>query len=276
MKFKILVENKTDNSGIMAEHGLSIYIEAHGKKILMDSGSTDIFLKNAQKMGVDISAVDLAVVSHGHYDHTGGFPAFCRVNSKAPVYMHKNGFRASYGMKNNALRSNTSGIRWNEEERADVEKRMIFTDGPVEINENIKLSGPIETEPDFEPTGKFYYKDSSGELAEDDMSHEQCLVIREETGIYVFSGCSHRGAVSAIRAGKKMFPGEKVNAFIGGLHLYNSGKEEREDVIEQLAAEDAEKIIPLHCTGIEGVCDVRNRFGDRCIIASAGDSFDVC
>lgn len=275
MNFKILVENKTDNPGILAEHGLSIYIEAHGKKILLDSGATDIFLENAEKMDVDISEVDLAVASHGHYDHTGGFPAFCKVNSKASIYMHKNGFRAAYGMKNNVLRSKTSGIRWSEEKRADVEKRIIFTDGMVEIDENIKLSGTIETVPDFKPTGKFYYRDSNGELIEDDMSHEQCLVIREETGIYVFSGCSHKGAVSAIRAAKNMFPGEKVAAFIGGLHLYNCGKGEREDVIKQLTAEDVEKIIPLHCTGIEGVCDVRNRFGDKCIIATAGDSFDV-
>ena len=78
MKFKILVENKTDSSLVKAEHGLAVYIETHGKKILFDSGASELLIKNAEAMGVDLENVDFAVASHGHYDHTGGFPAFCR------------------------------------------------------------------------------------------------------------------------------------------------------------------------------------------------------
>ena len=117
MKFKFLVENKTDNPGVKAEHGLSVYIEADDKKILFDAGATELITDNARAMGVDLAAVDLAVVSHGHYDHTGGFPAFCKVNSSAPIYIHKNAFRKSYGLTKGSLKKDPSGIRWSTEER---------------------------------------------------------------------------------------------------------------------------------------------------------------
>ena len=93
MEFQFLVENKTETEGVLAEHGLSIYIDTGDKKILFDAGASDAFAMNADRMKVDLSQVDFAVVSHGHYDHTGGFPMFCRRNRKAPIYIHKNAFR---------------------------------------------------------------------------------------------------------------------------------------------------------------------------------------
>ena len=93
IKISFLVENKTDNPGIIAEHGLSIYIETPERRILFDAGATDILAHNAERMGIDLAEADLAVVSHGHYDHTGGFPAFCRINERAPIYIHRDAFR---------------------------------------------------------------------------------------------------------------------------------------------------------------------------------------
>ncbi|MDD4199935.1 MAG: MBL fold metallo-hydrolase, partial [Eubacteriales bacterium] len=93
MKFSLLIENKTDNPGIIAEHGLSVYIETQGKKILFDAGVSNLFAVNAANMKVDLAAVDFAVISHGHYDHTGGFPMFHKINPKAPIYIHRNSLR---------------------------------------------------------------------------------------------------------------------------------------------------------------------------------------
>ncbi|MFQ8601724.1 MAG: MBL fold metallo-hydrolase [Anaerovoracaceae bacterium] len=276
MKFKILVENKTDSSLVKAEHGLAVYIETQGKKILFDSGASELLIKNAEAMGVDLENVDFAVASHGHYDHTGGFPAFCRINSKADIYIHKNAFRKSYALRKGTLTDVTAGIRWSDEELKEVSSRLIYTDSAEKINENIKITGTIKKEKNFEPTERFFYYDDDGELAEDDMSHEQCLAIREEEGIYIFSGCSHRGAVSSLDAGRSMFPGEKVAAFIAGMHLYNSDEQKRREVVDVICSKDIDKVIPVHCTGIDGICDFKNRLGDRCVAATAGYSFDGC
>ena len=275
MRFRFLVENKTDNPGVMAEHGLSIYIEADGKKILFDAGATSLVTDNAAAMGVDLAEADFAVVSHGHYDHTGGFPAFCKVNSSAPIYIHKNAFRKSYGLIKGSFRKEPSGIRWSDEERKEIENRLVLTDGPLYITENICITGTVPFADGFRPTEKFYY-DVDGKMTEDDMSHEQCLIIRQPEGLYIFSGCSHRGVISALDAGKAMFPGEHVAVLTAGMHLYSASEVDRKCVVEQVAAEGIDKVMPVHCTGIKAICDLKSRMGEACVVATAGDVYDGC
>jgi 7,8-dihydropterin-6-yl-methyl-4-(beta-D-ribofuranosyl)aminobenzene 5'-phosphate synthase len=88
MKVKILVENRANQPECLAEHGLSVYIESGQRKILFDLGATDIYLQNAKRMKIDLGEVDTVVVSHGHYDHTGGIPSFCGINHKAKIFIH--------------------------------------------------------------------------------------------------------------------------------------------------------------------------------------------
>jgi len=275
MKFKFLVENKTDNPGVTAEHGLSVYVEADVKKILFDAGATDMIIKNAAEMEVDLPEVDFAVVSHGHYDHTGGFPEFCKINEKAPIYLHKNAFRESYGIENGEFEKETCGIRWSEKEKEIISDRIVFTDGPVKITENIIVTGTVPFADGFHPTEKFYYNDGNG-MVPDDMSHEQCLVIRQPKGLYIFSGCSHRGVISALNASKAMFPGERVAVLVAGMHLYSASDADRNEVVNQIADENLDMVMPVHCTGIKAICDLKNILGETCIVATAGDCFDEC
>ncbi|MBQ3465498.1 MAG: MBL fold metallo-hydrolase [Firmicutes bacterium] len=280
MKFRFLMENKTFREGILAEHGLSIYIEAQGKKILFDAGDTNLFASNAAKMKVDLGAVDFAVVSHGHHDHTGGFPMFHQINPKAPIYIHRNALRVSYGTEGGALGEGgvldeqPCSIGWTDKELKGLADQLMFTDGPVEITEDIKLTGTIPYAEGFKPTDHFYCYDGD-ELLPDDMSHEQCLVIREPEGLYIFSGCSHRGVISALNAGKSMFPGEKVAALIAGMHLYSAKKPDRQRVIDEIAAENIGKVIPVHCTGTDALCELKLMLGDKCVILQAGDEYLV-
>ena len=96
MKITSLVENTCSNGNYDVEHGLSLYIETEDKKILFDMGQTDLFVKNANIMGVDLSDVDVAVLSHGHYDHGGGLGKFLEINQKAPVYLSRYAFGKYY------------------------------------------------------------------------------------------------------------------------------------------------------------------------------------
>lgn len=271
--YKFLVENKTEHSRMLAEHGLSIYIEADGKKILFDAGATDIVIHNAQVMGVDLTDIDMAVVSHGHYDHTGGFPAFCDLNDKAPIYIHKDAFRDSYGFREGKPEDEKSGIIWSEEQKAALKDRLIFTEGPIYVTENICITGTVPYAEGTNITENFYYKNEEGGWQKDDMSHEQVLVIREPDGLYIFSGCSHRGVISALEAGKAMFPGERVAVMVAGMHLYSASEDDRKHVVEQIAAEGLDKVMPVHCTGIKAICDLKTKLGDTCVVAVAGDVF---
>ena len=273
MEFQILVENKTETEGVLAEHGLSIYIDTGTVKILFDAGASDAFAMNADRMKVDLSEVDMAVVSHGHYDHTGGFPLFCRRNHKAPIYIHKNAFRESHGFEDGKIEDEMCGIRWSEEQRNGIASRMVLTDGPLKITDDIIISGTVPMAEGFEPTEKFYYFSANGAPVFDDMSHEQILVIRAPEGLFVFSGCSHRGVISALMEARRLFPGEKVACLVSGMHLYKASDETRAEVIETLKAEEVQLIMPVHCTGMKAIFELKQAFGDRCLIGMAGEVY---
>ncbi|MCI8646899.1 MAG: MBL fold metallo-hydrolase [Firmicutes bacterium] len=273
MKFQFLIENKTDTSGCVAEHGLSIYIEAQGKRIVFDAGASELFAENAKKLGVDLSRADAMIISHGHYDHTGGVPTFCRINKDAPVYIHKEAFYETYGMDNGSIDKEPCGIRWTQEEREQIEPRLIKTEGPLWLSDNIVISGTIPADPNRRQTEDFYRRLPDERLVPDEMAHEQILVVREPEGLYVFSGCSHRGVIPAVSYARELFGGERIAVLTAGMHLYSAGQEMREKVIGQILSEKLDTVIPVHCTGINAICDLKAALGAKCIAAATGSSY---
>nr|WP_315023300.1 MBL fold metallo-hydrolase [uncultured Aminipila sp.] len=284
VKFTFLSENKTDNPGCMAEHGLSVYIEAADQIILFDTGASDLFAKNAEFVNVDLKQVEHTVISHGHYDHTEGLPAFCNINNNSHIYIHKDAFEKTYGIENGILDREPCSILWGEETKQSIMERTTLTDGIFKISEDIVISGTIPNLEGIEATEQFYIKKMSQngeiELLEDEMNHEQFLVIRDRDkegiskGIYVFSGCSHKGVIPAIRYAKQIFPGEKILGLIAGMHLYSSDEATREKVVKEIVKENIEMVMPVHCTGIKAICDLKAAMGDNCIVATAGDSYE--
>lgn len=273
MKFRFLAENKTESPLCTAEHGLSIYIETHGYKLLFDTGASKMFADNAKQLDIDLSRIEALIISHGHYDHTGGVPVFCQQNAKASIYMHKDGFRESYGLKGDDMEKQSCGIRWTEQERNVIKPRIHLTDRLLWISDDIVVSGYIPNQGDGILREKFYVKNSNGTFEEDSMSHEQILVVREVKGIYVFSGCSHKGIIPAIEYAKEIFPGEQIAGLIGGMHLYSADEKTRAAVIEQVRNYDIDMIVPVHCTGMEAICALKSALGSQCIIASAGAGY---
>lgn len=257
----------------MAEHGLSIYIESQGKKILFDTGASDLFLKNGENINVDISQVDEVVISHGHYDHTQGVPCFCRENKNAPIYIHKEAFHESYSINHSKTEMKPSGIRWTKSEVEEIRPRLVLTDGVTYLTDNIVISGTIPDLKDEIIPKQFYRKIGDGEYIKDPMDHEQILVIKEEGGIYIFSGCSHKGIIPAIAYAREIFPGEPIVGLVAGMHLYNASDEMRKSVVDKVVLEDMDFVMPVHCTGIEAICDLKARLKDKCIVATAGDSY---
>ena len=162
-----------------------------------------------------------------------------------------------------------------EEEKETVMKRAELTDGPVWITENIVISGSIPDVAEFKPVEQFYVRGFDGIINPDDMSHEQFLAVKNVgQGIYIFSGCSHKGIVAAMEYAKQLFPGEKIAGIIAGMHLFSAEKELVNSVIDKISAEDPDVIIPTHCTGLYPTMEMAKRFGSKCILASNGKNYE--
>ncbi len=277
MKITFLSDNKTENSACTAEWGLSVFIESCGHKVLFDVGASPIFAENARNLGVDLKEAEAVVISHGHYDHTEGMEAFCGINGKAPIYIHKKAISEAYGIdQSGGIEDENCGIRWSEQFTESIMPRINFTEDVVKINDRMTIVGNTKPLEEYPMTDKFYRpaKNREDKFLEDPMDHEQFLVVKEPKGLYVFSGCSHVGMMAVINRVSEMFPDEKIVALIAGMHLYPLSKEEKRKVVDSICNLGIEKIFPVHCTGMEAILMFKERLGDGCVIASAGETYE--
>ena len=164
MKIYALMENISHDECLACEHGLSLYIEADGKKILFDTGASEKFADNAEKMGVDLKAVDFAAISHGHYDHGGGLKKFIEINDHAPIYISDKGFNQYYSGTDFNV-SIPEGLEGNE--------RFVLTSEPLKLSENITLLNCNDREAKYYADPYGLNKVVDGEFIPDDFLHEQ-------------------------------------------------------------------------------------------------------
>jgi 7,8-dihydropterin-6-yl-methyl-4-(beta-D-ribofuranosyl)aminobenzene 5'-phosphate synthase len=254
IKICCLAENESCREGIGAEHGLSLYIEFGGKKILFDMGQSDLFLRNAQRLGVDLAAVDLAVLSHGHYDHGGGLHAFFKQNSKAPIYLSPLAMEPHY---------NGEGKYIGLDPALAGEKRFVFVSEKTSLAEGVTLfpASSVPYDAAFSTAGMTVLRE--GRHLPDDFSHEQYLLLEDGGQKILISGCSHRG-IEAIAAAFS------PQILIGGFHFSKFP-------LDAALAERAERLnaLPIcyytcHCTGKEQTVWMKERM-DRLFSLSSGD-----
>lgn len=271
IKVNILAENRAKKRGILGEHGLSMLVEVDGYKVLFDAGQTDVFSLNAELDGIDLSMVDALVISHGHYDHTGGVPEFCRLNKKASIYIHPDAFCERYNAAHEKAVGRCIGVPWSCESEESFKSRMVFVKEPIRIHEEIMLSGEIPVRSELKPSSSFVKRNDSGKLEEDAVIDEQFMIINGSRGIYLFIGCSHPGILNCIAYAKELLPNSEIHGIIGGMHLERYGFEQLAEIASGLKSAGVGKIIPLHCTGILASCYLKNSFGGNCLLLNSGD-----
>ena len=268
MKVITLMEDTACAPDFACEHGLSFYIEANGQKLLFDMGQTDLFLRNAQTLGVQLDEVDTAFVSHGHYDHGGGLAAFLGVNRRAPVYLHKQAFEPHFSQKPDGIKP--IGL---DTALADS-GRLILTDGVTEIDDTLTLFSDV-TGQDCCPGGnRTLFERENGQYVPDRFAHEQSLIVREGDKVALFTGCAHRGVVNICARAKEII-GRDPDFIIGGMHLFSpsTGKSEPDENIRAVAARLAQtgsRYYTCHCTGQHAFAVLHETLGERISFLAAG------
>ena len=257
MKITVLLENTSlKNSDLFVEHGLSLFIEKDGYNILFDTGGPqESAIKNASKLGIDLSKVDAVVISHGHNDHTGGLLKFFQINDKAPVYLKKEALGSYYSKRPDSEKYIGTDSKITEK----YSERLRFVDKTLEIAKDLFIVPNIHKEFPIPYSNHVLFEKINGKLVRDDFKHELVMVIENDIDLIVLSGCGHSGIKNIINTTKEIFPDKKISTVIGGFHLQSrtstfavAKKEEIEEMAQWLKSEVTGQIYTGHCTGERG------------------------
>ena len=258
MTVTVLLENTTCTPNLTAEHGLSLYIETNHRRILFDMGQTDLFARNADTLGIDLSTVDTAILSHGHYDHGGGLPTFLARNQAAPVYISRHAF----GRYCNGI-----GKYIGLDPALQVHPRLILTHGETDLGDGLTLYAdtPLPTICDLGTFG--LTSETDGVRTPDPFRHEQYLLVQESGRRILFSGCSHRGILNIVDH-------FRPDILIGGFHVSKMPTDHTlSDLARQLAAYGTD-FYTCHCTGLPQYTHMA-RFMPRLRSLSTGESINI-
>ena len=276
----ILVNNIVGESSFLAEHGLSILIriiaESKEEIHLLDCGKSDsTLLHNIEAYGIDISQLLLQtiILSHGHYDHTGGLKGVLEnISLNVPIIGHPDVFipRITY----------VDGFRsiscpFTQSEIVQAGGKLLLTRESVKINDFLITTGEVPRKNKYE-INPYFRKISKDSWMEDEVDDDLSLIIHvNKESFFLLCGCCHAGLINTLERVKELTGKEKCYGVMGGLHLVGASQERINFTINELKKWDPEVIIPLHCSGREAMCALKSYFPKRTKLFSCGDSFSL-
>ncbi len=273
IRITTLSEN-TANYGFLGEWGLSILVEADGKRILMDTGLSFSAVHNAQKIGIDLDGIDNIVLSHGHVDHTGGLSEIVKMAGTIEIIAHPDIWTDKYARRNHE-KEQFVGMPCTREELESLGARFNLSTTPVGISDTIMTSGEIPMITGYEQIESNLMIKKGGALIPDPLNDDLALFLNTEFGIVAILGCAHRGIVNTLRHAQKLTGQETVYAVIGGTHLFPASEERIEQTIVALKDMGIQKMAVSHCTGFRASVRLSQEFGNIFFLNNAGTSFTL-
>lgn len=272
MKITAIVEN-TSRKAWPVEHGLSLYVQRNNKqRILFDMGQGSLFVHNAERAGLSIAEVDVAVISHGHYDHGGGLRDFLSENQCADVFIHHEAFLPHYSLRDTGL--TYIGL----DPALKQNPRLSFCEGVTSISTGLTLFSDVENHCCFPAGNSRLFGPTEHEC--DAFCHEQNLLIEEGNHVVLLAGCAHQGMVNILRRAEEII-GRPPSHVFGGMHLAKSGLSETEEntFIQELAAQlmrfSATKFYTMHCTGLEPFSKLQALIGEQITYFACGEELEI-
>lgn len=269
MKLITLSENTAGQPGIAAEWGWSILVQTEDKQILVDTGMSDICVKNAAKLGKDLRNIDAIVLTHSHADHTGGLLAVLANTRQTEIFGHTDLWVERYKKNLESERLIYNGIPF---ARPEVENNthLKLSVAAQQLSSTVMTSGEIVQQTPFETIEDRYVFKDGRQIKADNFTDDLALVCKTDKGLVIILGCAHRGLINTILHARRITGQPNVHTIVGGAHLYPKSKEQVNQTIRELKQLDVQHIGVSHCTGFEASRRLAEAFGNKFFINNAG------
>ena len=268
MRIINLIEDTDSGNGCFYEHGFSFYIETNHHKLLLDTGASEVTLENARKLGIDLTQVDTVILSHGHYDHSGGIMAFAKLNPNAKIYLQRSAGFDYYNWKEN--KEKYIGI-----DKAILELPQVqLLEGNYRIDEELFLFTNITGRKYLAKSNLLLKRKINGEFVQDVFDHEQCLVITDNNQHILLSGCAHNGILNILETYDTYFE-TMPSKVISGFHLVKKEPYEQDEIqiIQEIAKELQKRDTVFytgHCTGLEAFAIMKEIMQEQLVFVHSG------
>jgi 7,8-dihydropterin-6-yl-methyl-4-(beta-D-ribofuranosyl)aminobenzene 5'-phosphate synthase len=261
-KITALVENTAGGRGLLAEHGISFWIEPGQKKMLFDTGQGLALKHNAQCLGIPLESVDSIILSHGHYDHTGGLSNVLSLAEHPRVFVHAQAFAPKYARNADDSVRDVGMVELTKQDvRSMANLSLVYA--PTEIGEGLWCTGPIPRTNKYEDTGGAFFKDKECRIP-DEIYDDQAAFLETKSGTVVILGCAHAGVINTLHFIRTLTDKHPIHAVLGGMHLFNASSQRMEATIAELRRLGIERLMPCHCTGFAAMAHLWNEFPGKC------------
>jgi 7,8-dihydropterin-6-yl-methyl-4-(beta-D-ribofuranosyl)aminobenzene 5'-phosphate synthase len=270
----VLVENTSTRPDLATEHGLSFCIDWAGQKILMDTGQGITLKANAETLGLPLAKVDTVILSHGHWDHTGGLVPLFDAGARPTVHMHPDAFVARWSKWHKPPEEPISLPRAVAEALRTKTRELIWTTKPTQVAEGLWVTGPVPRKTDFEDVGGPFYLDAAF-TRPDPIADDQAIWFETKDGLTVLLGCAHAGVVNTLDYIAECSGGKRIRTVIGGMHLLRAKTPRLEATVAALKRHGVERIGAAHCTGERAVAYLAEHLPGTCVTCTAGTKVEI-
>lgn len=275
LSIRTIMDNTAGLQGIRAEHGSSMVLETPEAAVLLDCGPSSLACRNARRLDVDLSGLSAIVLSHGHYDHTGGLAAILKTvaRSSIPVHFHPAAMEKKYSERDNRL--HPIGMRISRQRLVESGGDLRVSDRPVEVAPGVWTSGEIPRGHGPEALSPRFRVRRNGGVEADHVLDDQFLWVRTHGGLVAMFGCCHAGLENSLRHLRDISGDDRIRLIVGGLHLLNRSPAEVGAIAERIASTNPGAIVVGHCTGFEASCALAAALPGKVFRNEVGTRIDV-